>query len=76
MQQHYTPSRLRADLYRILDSVIETGISVEIERKGHTLRIVPAESSNRLANLLPHPEYLQGDPESIVHVDWSEEWHP
>jgi hypothetical protein len=26
--------------------------------------------------LRPHPEYLKADPESLVHMDWSEEWRP
>ena len=33
-------ARLRQNLYNYLDSVLETGIPVEIERKGKTLMIV------------------------------------
>ena len=74
--QTYSISRLRADLYRVIDRVLETGEPVEIERNGRRLRIVPAEAASRLAALRPHPEYLSGDPESLVHVDWSDEWKP
>lgn len=72
----YSVSRLRANLYRVIDQVLETGEPVEIERHGQRLRIVPAESGDRLAALRPHPGYLRGDPESVVHMDWSEEWKP
>ncbi len=72
----YSVSRLRANLYRVIDQVLETGEPVEIERNGQRLRIVPAESAGRFAALKPHPDYLRGDPESLVHMDWSGEWKP
>ncbi len=72
----YSISRLRADLYRVIDQVLETGEPVEIERNGRRLRIVPAEAASRLSALRPHPEYLSEDPESLVHLDWSGEWEP
>jgi prevent-host-death family protein len=72
----YSVSRLRANLYRVIDRVLETGEPVEIERNGRRLRIVPAEAAGRLAALRPHPEYLRDDPESLVHLDWTGEWEP
>jgi hypothetical protein len=76
MIKTYSISRLRADLYRVIDRVLETGEPVEIERNGRRLRIVRAEAAGRLAALRPHPEYISGDPESLVHTDWSGEWKP
>ena len=70
-----TASRLRQDIYRILDEVLETGIPVEIERRGKVLRIVPPQECSKLDSL-PQRDYLQTDPEEIVHVDWSETWRP
>ena len=35
-----TASSLRQNIYTILDEVLETGVPVEIERKGQILRIV------------------------------------
>ena len=69
-------SRLRQDIYRILDQVITTGVPVEVVRKGHRLRIVPADPPSRMARLVPHPDAVVGDPEDLVHMDWSEEWNP
>jgi hypothetical protein len=69
------PSQVREDIYRILDQVLETGIPVEIERNGKLLKIVAAEPPGKLANLKPR-RYLVGDPEDLVHMDWSEEWRP
>ncbi|HEV8658075.1 MAG TPA: type II toxin-antitoxin system Phd/YefM family antitoxin [Thermoanaerobaculia bacterium] len=70
-----TASQLRSDVYRILDRVLETGVPVEIERHGKILRIVPPVESSKTGRLEP-VEYLIGDPQEIVHVDWSEEWRP
>lgn len=73
-----TASKLRQDVYRILDEVLATGEPVEIRRKGQTLRIVaesvPARS--RLAAMEPWPDLITGDPDDLVHLDWTDEWRP
>lgn len=74
-----TATRLRSQIYRVLDRVAQTGEPVEIVRKGKTLRIVvdePAPRRLRLRKLVPHPEAFRGDLDDIVHVDWSSEWRP
>ena len=71
-----TASKLRENIYRILDEVLETGVPVEIERRGRMLKIVPVEPRGRLANLKPNPDFVVGDPEDLVHLDWSSEWKP
>jgi hypothetical protein len=70
-----TASKLRENIYRILDRVLETGVPVEVRRKGRTLRITPLDPPSRMALLKRRP-YLLVDPEEIVHLDWSEEWRP
>lgn len=71
-----TPSELRRDVYRLLDEVLESGEPLEIERKGRLLRIVPDQPTSKLARLRPHPGTIIGDPEDIVHMDWSHYWDP
>ncbi len=73
-----TASRLRENIYKILDQVLETGIPVEIERSGKLLKIVPvvAPRKSKLDRLEDHPGFLVTDPEELVHVDWSGEWKP
>jgi hypothetical protein len=70
-----TASQLRSDIYRILDQVLETGVPVEIERRGKILRIVPPASSSKTASLQSR-DFLASNPQEIVHIDWSEEWQP
>jgi hypothetical protein len=71
-----TASKLRADIYRILDRVIETGEPVEIERRGQRLKIVPEKPRSKLARLKKRPGHIVGDPEDLVHMDWSVYWRP
>jgi hypothetical protein len=73
-----TASKLRENIYRILDRVLETGVPVEIVREGRRLQIVRVEEepAGKLRNLEPHPDALVGDPEELVHLDWSGEWRP
>ncbi|MGH7897028.1 MAG: type II toxin-antitoxin system Phd/YefM family antitoxin [Candidatus Binatia bacterium] len=73
-----TASKLRENIYKILDQVLETGAPVDIERRGRRLRIVPADAppGRKLDRLRPRPKTIAGDPEDLVHLDWSGEWKP
>lgn len=73
-----TASKLRENIYKVLDQVLETGAPVEIERRGRKLRIVPGDEPprNKLDRLEAHPRAIVGDPEDLVHLDWSGEWKP
>jgi hypothetical protein len=70
-----TTSQLRQDIYQLLDQVLETGLPLEVERKGRKLHIVPESPRDKLDNL-KRRDCLIGDPEDIVHMDWSTEWRP
>ena len=71
-----TASKLRQDIYRVLDHVLATGEPVEIERNGRRLRIVADEAPSRLDSLVRRPDAVVGDSEDFVHLDWSDEWSP
>jgi hypothetical protein len=67
-------TKLRADLYKIVDQIIETGIPVEIVRGGKKIKIVLVDKKSKLKNLKPHPGTMVGNPEDFIHLDWSAEW--
>ena len=67
------PSQLRANLYRLLDRVLRTGEPIEIDRAGQKLLLVPKEKRGKLHNLTLR-DVITGDPEDLVHLDWSKEW--
>jgi prevent-host-death family protein len=73
-----TASKLRENIYKVLDQVLETGVPVEIVRGQRKLKIVPADepAGKKLDSLKPRPKALVGDPQDLVHMDWSEEWEP
>ncbi len=76
-----SPTKLRQNLYSILDAVLESGVPAEINRRGKLLRIIPVEEPeadrlDRLRRLPPRPDLFLVDPEDLVGVDWSDLWAP
>ncbi|HEY3823257.1 MAG TPA: hypothetical protein VGL82_01810 [Bryobacteraceae bacterium] len=70
-----TTSKLRKNVYRILDSVPETGEAVEVVRNDRVLRIVADTPPSRLARLKKR-DCVRVNPDDLVEVDWSKEWKP
>lgn len=69
-------SKLRANVYRLLDDVLETGKALEIERNGRTLVITPKERKSIWDRLPSREGFIVGDPDELIHIDWSSEWNP
>lgn len=72
-------SKLRANVYRLLDEVLETGRPLEIRRNGKILVIAPKEPAEEgsIWDRLPRREgSIIGDPDELIHMDWSSEWNP
>lgn len=75
-----TATQLRSELYRVLDRVLETGEPVEVERASGTIVIRRLESprvakkARRTAR--GNPRLVVGDPDELVHFDWSRHWKP
>lgn len=69
-----TATHLRANIYAILDQILTTGESVDIERNGRLLRIEPVRASSGLDRLATNPSLIVGDPDDLVELDWSHEW--
>jgi prevent-host-death family protein len=71
-----TASTLRANVYRLLDEVLESGRPLEIERKGKIVVIAPKEEQSIWDRLPRREGAIVGDPDELVHMDWSSEWNP
>lgn len=76
MPKEITPTTFRKNLYRILDEILDSGTPLDIRRKGQKLRIVPVNQKSGLHTLEAHPGTITGDPEDLVHMDWSDHWEP
>ncbi len=66
-------TKLRENLYAVLDEVLETGSATIVERKGRLIRIVPDSAPSRISRLERH-DTIVGDPDDLVHLDWSSTW--
>ena len=70
----YNATTFRKDIYSILDSVLDSGVPVEIERKGKRLRIVPDNPVGRLSRLEPH-SIVNGNSDSLPDLHWDDSWN-
>lgn len=68
-----TASDLRANIYKVLDRVLATGVPVEIKRKGKKLYIVPPVETDKLKRLKKR-SVMKDEPDAFVHLDWYREW--
>ena len=68
-----TASKLRANIYRVLDEVAETGVPVEVIRNGIVVRIVAETRPSKLSRLKKRTAFV-GDPDDIFKIDWRNEW--
>ncbi len=75
-----TATKLRSDLYRVINEVIKKGVPVEVELRGKKVRIVPAEPRDKLANLVRRLGVIVGDTGRLAHVKtfdeakWRKKW--
>ena len=68
-----TPTELRANIFRLLDEVLKTGIPLEVRKGGKKLRIVTVEEVDKFHNIVSRPHVIQGDPEQLVEISWEDE---
>ena len=76
MTIHITATQLRKDVYHLLDQVVNSGEIIEVKRKGQLIRIIPVGDASKLASLKSHSSTITGDPDDLVHTEWSENWKP
>lgn len=76
MPQQVSYGNIEEDILKVLDEVLSTGVPVEIERKGRRLLISPARKRRDLDRLENHPDFILGNPDDLIHMDWFSEWHP
>lgn len=69
-----TASALRGNIYKLLDKILESGKPLEVERKGKRLQITSKRPVSKLSRLIKHA-CIQGNPKSIINLDWSDEWN-
>lgn len=68
-------TQLRRDIYRILDHVLETGKSQEIERNGQRLVLLPAQPRRDLSKI-PKRKVMNCTFDELVNTSWADAWEP
>ena len=69
-----TASKLRQEVYKILDEVIRTGKPAEIERNGSILQIVTVSKNYSKLSKLKKRKLSNEDSNNFEHIDWTQEW--
>lgn len=65
-----TATELRGNIYKLLKEVLATGVPIEIKKRGKKLRIVPVDNIDKLINLKPRPDVIQGNPDDLIDIPW------
>lgn len=73
-----TPTKLRDNIYHILDLILKTGIPITVVRNGKKLRISVAEeekspTKSKLSKLKKR-KLANVSPDELVSTEWSGEW--
>lgn len=76
-----TATSLRQHIYKVLDGVARTGKPVVVERKGVLIKLVAKRGKSKkdgpsVFDNLVKRNVIRGDPEDLVHIDWSKYWKP
>ena len=58
----------------LLKKIVESNTSIEVQFDEKKIIIALSEHANKLKRLKRHEGCIVGDPEDIVHLDWSGEW--
>jgi hypothetical protein len=64
------------NIFKLLNQVLEAGTPATVVLKGKRLLISPTQTLSKLDLLEEHKNFITGDPEDFVHIDWSSEWKP
>lgn len=67
-------TELRGKLYQLIDQTIETGIPIEIERKGHILKISLENAPAKMDRLIRRPETIVNKNDDLIYADWMKNW--
>ena len=68
-------TEVKSDFDRIVKEVLRSGVPVEFQCGAQRLQIAPVPARGKLARLVARPGVIVGDPEDLVHMDWSKECH-
>lgn len=66
-------AELKKNVEKVIDDVLDSGQPIEVERNGKRVEIRPIAERPKLQRLVRRPDFIIGDPEDLVRLDWSGE---
>jgi len=70
-----TPTKLRQNLFALLDEVLETGKPLDINRNGQILHIITDKKLSKLDKIVAKKVSVASD-EELINTNWDKEWKP
>lgn len=73
-----TLTELRKNIYSIVEEVLSTGKTIEIQSKGRTVLLTPGHQKSKIERLTSSvgKRAIVGNPDDIINNDWEKEWQP
>lgn len=76
MQKEITPTEFRKNLFGILKELEKTGQSIRIvAQTGSRFELIPHGKPSKFDKIPRKNNVINGNPDDIVHMDWSGEIH-
>lgn len=66
-------TRLRQNLYSILDKALESGETIIVKRSGRCLRIIPEMTQSKFSRL-KRRRITSGNGSDLSDIHWDKEW--
>ncbi len=76
MTRPMTATELRANVYKVLDQILETGVAQEVVRGGAKLLIVPAGERRQRLKDRPKRDGLRCTVDELIATSWEKAWSP
>jgi len=73
-----TITELRKNIYAVVEEIVRTGKTVEVQAKGRTVLLSPGRRGGKLERLRAacRRHAIKGRPEDLIHLEWDKEWQP
>ena len=76
MPESISTTALRANLYRLLDQVLESGEPLRVKRGKRSLIIMPEDRGRRRdLSKLARREAITCTPDELIEAGFADEWH-
>lgn len=73
MMKKINSLEFRQNLDHLLDEIVNTGVSIPVERNGTILEIKAVKKTSKLDQLVLRPDFIVGNVDDFVNVSWEGE---